>query len=176
MKNLANLLLLFVLGFSSCDKINDLNTKEISNVEISETVLIEADVIKSTQVKTGETEVPFTKTLTLDLNSISEIQDYLSHLEDMDIKSITCRITDLGEGLISSLQVSIPALQYTVDVSSLKTYEDLEIAFTSDQLKEIANSLLEDQRLVIVLSGTVEQAESFNIKTTALADIEVEIL
>ena len=176
MKNLANLLLLFVLGFGSCDKINDLNTKDRSNVEISETVLIEADVIKSTQVKTGETEVPFTKTLTLDLNSISEIQDYLSHLEDMDIKSITCRITDLGEGLISSLQVSIPALQYTVDVSSLKTYEDLEIAFTSDQLKEIANSLLEDQRLVIVLSGTVEQAESFNIKTTALADIEVEIL
>ncbi|MGZ2371193.1 hypothetical protein ACXR6G_15550 [Ancylomarina sp. YFZ004] len=176
MKNLASVLVLLILGFSSCEKINDLNTKEISNVEISETVIIEADVIKSAQVKVSDTEVPFTKTLTLDLTSISEIRDYLSHLEDMDINSFTCRITDLGDGLISSLQVSIPALQYTVALTSLETYEDLEIAFTSEQLKEIANSILEDQNLTIILSGTVEQAETFNIKTTVLADIEVEVL
>ena len=176
MKNLANLLLLFVLGFSSCDKINDLNTKEISNVEISETVLIEADVIKSTQVKIGETEVPFSKTLTLDLNNISEIQNYLNHLEDIDIKSVTCRITNISEDLISSLQISVPSLGYTLLISPIYVNNALEVSFTSKQLEEIANSILEDKSLVIVLSGTVEQAETFSIETIALADIEVEIL
>jgi len=176
MKNLASLLVLFILGFTSCDKIDDLNTKEISNVEISETVLIKADVIKSAQLKSGEEDVSFTKTLTLNLNSISEIQNYLSHLENIDINSFTCEITDLGEGLISSLQVSIPELQYSFTIPSLSTYTALEVSFTSEQLKEIANLLLEDKSLKIVLSGTVEQAVDFSIKTTALADIEVEIL
>ncbi|MRT93138.1 hypothetical protein [Ancylomarina sp. 16SWW S1-10-2] len=176
MKNLTKLLVLLVLGFSSCDKINDLNTKEISNVEISETVTIQADVIKSGQVKSGETDVPFSKTITLDLSTISEIQKYMSHLEDMDITSLTCKITDLGEGLISKLQVTIPSLDYTFNISPLSIDEALKVSFTSDQLNEIANSLLEDKSLVIILSGTVEQAETFNIETTALANIEVEIL
>jgi len=176
MKILTSTLFIFILGFSSCDKLDELNTKTIEDIEISETVLIEANALKSTQIKSGETDVTFSKTLTLDLNNIKEIQDYLSHLENMNLKSFTCKITDLGEGLISSLQVSIPELNYSVDVTSIQTDKALQINFTVEQLKEIANSLLEDQSLKIVLSGTVEQAVDFSIKTTALADIEVEIL
>lgn len=176
MKILTSTLFIFILGFSSCDKLDELNTKTIEDIEISETILIEANALKSTQIKSGETDVTFSKTLTLDLNNIKEIQDYLSHLENMNLKSFTCKITDLGEGLISSLQVSIPELNYSVDVTSIQTDKALQINFTVEQLKEIANSLLEDQSLKIVLSGTVEQAVDFSIKTTALADIEVEIL
>ncbi len=176
MKKLTLILSIVILGFSSCDKLDELNTKKISDVEISKTVLIEADVLKSTQVKSSETEVPFIKTLTLNLNDINEIQNYLSHLENMDIKSFTCKITDLGEGLISALRVSIPALEYTVAITSIQTNKALVVNFTSEQLKEIAIFLLEDKSLEIILSGTVEQAVDFSIKTTALADIEVEIL
>lgn len=176
MKILTSTLFIFILGFSSCDKLDELNTKTIEDIEICETVLIEANALKSTQIKSGETDVAFSKTLTLNLNNIKEIQDYLSHLENMNLKSFTCKITDLGEGLISSLQVSIPELNYSVDVTSIQTDKALQINFTVEQLKEIANSLLEDQSLKIVLSGTVEQAVDFSIKTTALADIEVEIL
>jgi hypothetical protein len=94
----------------------------------------------------------------------------------MDIKSITCKISDIGEGLISVFRVSIPALKLTVPIASIQTNKAIEVNFTSEQLKEIANLLLEDKSLEIILSGNVEQAENFSIKTTALADIEVEIL
>ncbi len=176
MKKLTLILSIAILTFSACDKIDDLNTKEISNVEISQTVMIEADVIKSAQIKSSETEVPFIKTLSLDLNNISEIKNYLSHLEAMNIKLFTCKITDIGDGLISAFRVSIPALKHTVTINSIKINEPIEINFTSEQLKEIAKFLLKDKSLDIILSGTVEQAENFSIKTTALADIEVEIL
>ena len=176
MKKLILILGITIVAFTACDKIDDLNTKEISDVEISKTVLIEADVLKSTQVKTSETEVPFIKTLTLDLNDISDIKDYLSHLDKMNIKSFTCKISDLGEGLISKFRVTIPSLKLTIPITSIQTNKALKVNFTSEQLKEIANLLLEDKSLEIILSGNVEQAVNFSIKTTALADIEVEIL
>ena len=176
MKKIILILGITIVAFMACDKIDDLNTKTIKDIEISETVLIEADVLKSIQIKSSQMEVPFIKTLTLDLNDISDIKDYLSHLENMDIKSFTCKISDIGEGLISALRVSIPALEHTVAITSIQTDKAIEVNFTSEQLKEIANTLLEDKSLEIILSGTVEQAVNFSIKTTALADIEVEIL
>ena len=176
MKKLTFILSIAILAFTACDKIDDLNTKTIKDVEISETVLIEADVIKSAQVKSSNTEVSFSKTLTLGLSNINEIKNYLSHLENMDIKSFTCKISDIGEGLISSLQISIPELEYSLNISTIEVNKALKISFTSEQLKEISNSLLRDKNLEIILSGTVEQAENFSIKTSALADIEVEIL
>ena len=176
MKKLILILGITIVAFTACDKIDDLNTKEISDVEISKTVLIKADLIKSSQAKSSQTEVPFIKTLTLDLNDISEIKSYLSHLENMDIKSFTCEISDLGEGLISVFRVSIPALKLTVPITSIQTNKTLKVNFTSEQLKKIAKILLEDKSIEIILSGNVEQAVNFSIKTTALADIEVEIL
>ncbi len=175
MKKLILILGITIVAFTACDKIDDLNTKEISDVEISKTVQIKAKV-KSTQAKSSQTEVPFIKTLTLDLNDISDIKDYLSHLDKMNIKSFTCKISDLGEGLISVFRVSIPALKLTVPITSIQTNKALKVNLTSEQLKEIANLLLEDKSLEIILSGNVEQAVNFSIKTTALADIEVEIL
>lgn len=176
MKKLILILGITIVAFTACDKIDDLNTKEISDVEISKTVQIETDHIKSTQAKSNQTQVPFIKTLTLDLNDISDIKDYLSHLEKIDIKSFTCKITDLDEAHISALRVSIPALEQTVTITTIQTNKAIEVNFTNEQLKEIANTILEDKSLEIILSGTAGQVKVFNIKISALADIEVEIL
>lgn len=176
MKKLTLFLSIAILAFTACDKIDDLNTKTIKDVEITKTVLIEADVIKSAQEKSSNTDVSFSKTLTLGLSNISEIKSYLSHLESMDIKSFTCKISDIGEGLISEFRLSIPELNYSLNISNIEVNKALKVSFTSKQLKEISNSILRDKSLEIILSGTVEQAENFSIKTTALADIEVELL
>ena len=176
MKNIASILFIIVLGFSSCDKLDDLNTKTIEDIEISKTVLIKADALKSTQVKSSETEVPFIKTLTLDLNNIGDIKDYLSHLENMDIKSFTCKITGINEELISVFRVSIPVLEHTIVITPIQVNKAIKVNFTSEQLKKIADSLLKDKSLKIILSGKVEQKENFSIKTSVLADVEVEIL
>lgn len=176
MKKTLFTLFAIVIGFTSCDKVKDLNTKEIHDIEVSKKTSITVSSVKSSNLKMEE-NFPFSETIHLDFADINEIKDYLSKLEAVDVTSVNCEITDLMGGEITSLNVSLPDLNFDFDIPTVSLNQPLLVNFTTEQLDAIANTMLQNKRLQITISGTTtEQPVSFTIEITALVDVEVEIL
>lgn len=176
MKQTLFILCALVIGFTSCDKVKDLKTKDFYDIEVSKQVTISVNSVAGSSVKMAET-FPFSETINLDFADISEIKEYLNKLEAVDVTSVNCEITDLTGGEVESLNVSVPDLNFDFDIPTVSLNQPLFVNFTTEQLDAIANTLLSNKKLKIIISGTVtEQPVSFNIETTALVDVEVEIL
>ena len=176
MKPTLFILFTLVIGFTSCDKVNDLKTKDFYDIELSKKTLVTVNTVKSNRLKEAES-YSFSETINLDFADINEIKDYLNKLEAVDVTSVTCKITDLTGGEVESLTISVPDLNFDFDIPTVSLNQSLFVNFTTEQLKAIANHLLLNKNLKINLTGTVTNAPvSFNIETTALVDVEVKIL
>jgi len=176
MKKTLFILFAVVIVLTSCDKVDDLKTKDFYDIELSKTTLVEVNTVKASSLKMAET-YPFSETINLDFTNINEIKDYLDKLEGVDVTSVTCTITNLTGGEVKSLNVSVPDLNFDFDISTAALNTPLFVNFTTEQLDAIANYLLLNKNLKITITGTVtEQPVSFNIETTALVDVEVKVL
>lgn len=176
MKKTLFILLAIVIGFTSCDKVNDLKTKDFYDIELSKSTLVTVNTVESSSLKIDET-YPFSETINLDFADIEDIKDYLNKLEAVDVTAINCEITDLTAGEIESLTISVPDLNFDFEISTVSLNQSLFVNFTTEELNAIANSLLQNKNLEILITGTVtEQPVSFNIEITALVDVEVEVL
>lgn len=176
MKKTLFVLLAIVSGFTSCDKVNDLKTKDFYNIELSKETTITVKTAEAGSIKVADT-YSFSETINLDFASISEIKDYLNKLEAVDVTSVNCEITNLTGGEVKSLTISVPDLNFAYDIPTVSLNQSLFVNFTTVQLEAISNTLLLNKSLKLILTGTVtEQPVSFNIETTALVDVEVEIL
>ena len=176
MKQSLFILFAIVIGFTSCDKVKDLKTKDFYDIELSKKTLVTVNTVKTASLKMEET-FPFSETINLDFADISEIKEYLNKLEAVDVTSVNCTITELTGGEVRSLNVSVPDLDFDFDIPTVSLNQPLFVNFTTEQLDAIANTLLLNKKLQITITGAVtEQPVSFNIETTALVDVEVEIL
>ncbi|PKQ65802.1 hypothetical protein BZG02_02005 [Labilibaculum filiforme] len=176
MKKTTLILFAITIGFASCDKVNDLKTKDFYDIELSKTTQITVNTADQGSMKVA-TAYPFSETINLDFASISEIKDYLNKLEAVDVTAVNCKITDLTGGEVNSLTISVPDLNFDFDIPTVSENQSLFVNFTTVQLEAIANTLLLNKTLKLILTGTVtEQPVSFNIETTALVDVEVKVL
>lgn len=176
MKNTLFILLVMFIGFTSCDKVDDLKTKDFYDIELSKETTINVNTDKAGRIKMAET-YPFSETIDLDFADIKEIKDYLNKLEEVDVTSVNCKITNLTGGEVKSLKLSLPDLNFDYDIPTVSVNQPLFVNFTTEQLDVIANTLLQNKKLKMTITGTVsEQPVSFNIETTALVDVEVEVL
>ena len=176
MKQTLFILLAIVIGFTSCDKVDDLKTKDFHDIEVSKKTSVTVSSVKTSSLKMEES-FPFSETINLDFADIKEIKDYLNKLEAVDVTSVNCKITDLTGGEVKSLNVSVPDLNFDFDIPTVSLNQSLFVNFTTEQLDAIANTLLRNKKLKIIIAGTVtEQPVSFNIETTALVDVEVKVL
>jgi len=176
MKKTLFALTAILIGFTSCDSVDDLKTKDFNDIELSSQTLITVTEPENQSVKMDE-DYSFTKEVNLDFNDISELKDYLNKLEDVDVNSVTCKLTNVTGGEVISLQISVPDLNYEVEIPSVVPNQDLSVNFTTEQLNTISNELLQYKKLKVIISGTVsDRPLSFTIETTALLDVEVEIL
>lgn len=176
MKKTLFTLFAFVIGFTSCDKVEDLKTKDFYDIELSKKTLVTVNTVKTSNLKMEES-FPFSETINLDFADMEEIKDYLNKLEAVDVTSVRCKITDLSGGEVESLTISIPDLNFAFDIPAVSLNQPLFVNFTTEQLDAIANTLLLNKNLNITITGTItEQPVSFNIETTALVDVEVKIL
>jgi hypothetical protein len=176
MKKTLFILLAIVIGFTSCDKVNDLKTKDFYDIELSKSALVSVNAVESSSLKIDET-YPFSESIKLDFADISELKEYLNKLEGLDVTAINCEITDLTAGEIESLSISVPDLNIDFDISTVSLNQSLFVNFTTEELDAIANLLLQNKNLEILITGTVtEQPVSFNIEIIALVDVEVEVL
>nr|WP_320118229.1 hypothetical protein [uncultured Marinifilum sp.] len=176
MKNTLFTLLAILIGFTSCDKVNDLKTKDFYDIEISKETTINVNTDKAGRIKMAET-YSFSETINLDFTDIKEIKDYLKKLEAVDVTSVNCKISNLTGGEIKSLNISVTDLNFDYDIPTVSVNQSLFVNFTTEQLDLIANTLLQNKKLKMTITGTVsEQPVSFNIETTALVDVKVEVL
>lgn len=176
MKKTLFILFALVVGLTSCDKVDELKTKDFHDIELSKKTLVTVNTVKSGSLKMAES-YPFSETINLDFADINEIKDYLNKIEGVDVTSVTCKITDLTGGEVESLNVSVPDLNFDFDIPTVSLNTPLFVNFTAEQLDAIANTLLLNKKLKIMITGTVtEQPVSFNIETTALIDVEVKVL
>jgi hypothetical protein len=176
MKKTLFILLAIVTGFTSCDKVNDLKTKDFYDIELSKETTITVNSVKTNSLKMEES-FPFSETINLDFADLKEIKDYLNKLEAVDVTSVTCKVTNLTGGEVKSLTISVPDLNFDFDIPTVSLNQPLFVNFTTEQLDAIANTLLQNKNLKITITGTVtEQPVSFNIEITALVDVEVEVL
>ncbi|BAX79634.1 hypothetical protein [Labilibaculum antarcticum] len=176
MKKTLFILFAMVVGFTSCDKVNDLKTKDFYDIELSKNTLVTVNTVESASLKIAET-YPFSETINLGFADIEEIKDYLNKLEAVDVTSVNCKITNLTSGEIESLTISVPDLNFDFDIPTVSLNQSLFVNFSTEQLDAIANTLLLNKNLEILITGTVtEQPVSFNIEITALVDVEVEVL
>lgn len=180
MKKFLSIISIILVGFTACDKIKDLNTKTIEGVKFSNSVLIEIEEPGTKSgIKSGEktTSVSFSEKLVLSLNDVNALNDYLNHLEELTVKNITCKVTGIESGIINSLNIRIPRLDYNIEINPINVGQDLSANFTAAQLAEIAESIVEDKELELFIEGsTTAQPVSFTVKVSALADVLVEIL
>lgn len=175
MKNTLFIILTIVIGFTSCDKVNDLKTKDFYDIEVSKNTTINVNANETGSVKVAEV-YSFSETISLDFADIKELKDYLNKLEGVDVTSVNCKISNLTGGEVKSLNVSVPDLNFDYDIPTVSLNQPLFVNFTTEQLDAVANTLLLNKNLKISFTGTVsEQPVSFNIETTALVDVEVEI-
>ena len=176
MKQTLFILFTLIIGFPSCDKVNDLKTKDFYDIELSKKTLVTVNTVKSNRLKEAES-YSFSESILLDFADLDEIKDYLNKLEAVDIIAVTCKITDLTGGEVESLNVSVPDLNFDFDIPTVSLNQSLFVNFTTEQLEAIANHLFLNKNLKINLTGTVTNTPvSFNIETTALVDVEVEVL
>ncbi|MDQ1769838.1 hypothetical protein GQR60_08585 [Labilibaculum sp. A4] len=176
MKKTLCILFSILIGFASCDKVNDLKTKDFYDLKLSKKTLVTVNSDKSAAIKSAENH-PFSETISLDFNDLSEVKEYLNKLEAVDVTSVTCKITDLSAGEVNSLNLSVPDLNFDFDIPTVSENQALFVNFTTEQLDAIANELLQSKNLKMIISGTVtEKPVSFNIETTALVDVEVKVL
>lgn len=176
MKKTLFILCAVVIGFTSCDKVDDLKTKDFYDIELSKNTLVSVNADKSGKVKIAET-YPFSETINLDFADVNEIKEYLNKIEAVDITSVNCTITNLTGGEVKTLNIAVPDLNFDFEISTVSLNQPLFVNFTTEQLDAIANTLLQNKSLKITITGTVtESPVSFNIETTALVDVEVEVL
>ena len=176
---LALVLGIAVVAFSACDKLDDLNTKTIKDIEVSEKVLIEVDkpAPQDGEARLKSNAITFSKKMVLNLNTVTELKDYLSHIDDMNMKKVSCKITNIKAGILQNMKLNVPDLNYTVALSSITPGQSITVDFTAQQLDAIDDKLAEDKELTININGSVSEAPvSFNVEITVLTDVEVEIL
>ena len=80
MKNTLFILFAIVIGFTSCDKVDDLKTKDFYDIEVSKETTISVSSVKSSSLKMEES-FPFSETINLAFADIKEIKDYLKEIE-----------------------------------------------------------------------------------------------
>ena len=176
MKQTLFILCALAIGFTSCDKVNDLKTKDFHDIELSKKIWVTVNETKKGSFKMEETD-PFSEIINLEFADVKEIKDYLNKLEGVDITSVTCKVTELAGGELKTLNISVPDLNFDYDIPTVSLNQPLFVNFTTLQLDAIANRLLQHKSLKMIISGTVANPPvSFNIETTALVDVEVEIL
>ncbi|WP_372752630.1 hypothetical protein [Labilibaculum sp.] len=176
MKKTLLILFAIVTGFTSCDKVNDLKTKEFYDIELSKETVITVNTAEAVSIKADEAYA-FSETINLNLSDIDDIKDYLNKLEDVDVTSVNCEITGLSGGEIQTLIISVPDLNFEFEFTEVSENQSLFVNFTAVQLDAIADALLKNKTLKITISGTVsEQPSSFTIETLALVDVEVEVV
>ena len=86
-----------------------------------------------------------------------------------------CKVTGVNNGVVQSL--SLTAANVTKSLSPITVGVDMPVSFTNAELIQIASSLLTNQKLDLVLNGTVSQAPvTFSITTTLNADFVVKVV
>ena len=172
------LLLFVVITFIGCNKISDLLTINIDDVDLTQTSNISVTGTQSAvapRVIAASTQ--FTKTATLQLSQSDDLKDYLDNIKSIKLNTVMCIVTGVDNGVVQSLSLTANPLDITKSLSTITVGVDMPVSFTDAELIKIAGSLLTNQQLEMVLKGTVSQTPvSFNITTTLNADFVVKVI
>ena len=171
-----SLLLLLSISFVGCDKVKDLLTLNIDDVDMTQTTEISvAGSTSAAPARVAAASTAFTKTATVQLSQNEDIKKYLDNIKSITLNTVMCKVTGVNNGVVQSL--SLTAANVTKSLSPITVGVDMPVSFTNAELIQIASSLLTNQKLDLVLNGTVSQAPvTFSITTTLNADFVVKVV
>jgi len=170
-------LLLALVMLSSCEKvkdgIDDLNTVEINDVEISETIDIDIVGDKASGIIISD-GIPFSDTIFVDLNEIEELEPYiLNKVTSVSIDFVNYTITNVGDDIIQLINIRIVELDLTTVIENIVVGEQFQLDLTPDQLNLICNHLLSTRTITFEISGIVSESPAhFEVNINSMADIE----
>ena len=162
---------------SSCEKVKDLNTVKVNDVEISETIDVDivGDKAAGAIISDG---IPFSDTIHVNLNEIEQLEPYLlNKISSISIDPVNYTITNIGDDIIQSISIKIVELNITTVIENIVVGEQFQIDLTTDQLNLIANHLLSTREITFEIYGTVAESPAhFKVNINSMADIEFEII
>lgn len=179
MKTLKKLSLLpvLVLLFVGCDAIGDLLTITIKNVKMTRDVEISVNSSAVVGQNAPAASYPFTKTANVQISQTEELEEYLDNIKDITLNSITCNVNDIPQGVVESLTLKINPLNIEKSMNNITVDEDVNVNFTDEEFKTIANSLLSEKELEFVLTGMVSSTPvTFTVTVTVDANFKVKVL
>jgi len=173
-----SLLVLLSISFLGCDKISDLATIDINDVDLKQTTDISVSGSQSAApARVAAASTQFTKIVTVQLSQNEELNKYLGNIKSISLNNIKCKVTGVNNGVVQSLSLTANPLNITKSISPVTVDVDLPVSFTDAELIQIASSLLTNQKLDMILAGTVSQTPvSFAITTTLNADFVVKVI
>lgn len=174
-----SLLPLLVLLLVGCDALGDLLTITIKDVKMSRDVEITVNTPAMVAQGAPAAGVPFTKSAKVQVSQSEDLEEYLDNIKDITLKSIICNVHGDGvnQGDVQSLKITINPLNIYKEITNVTLGQDVDLNFTDDEFKTIANSLLSQKELEFVLTGVVSKTPvTFTVTVTVNADFKVKVL
>ena len=171
-------LLLLSISFLACDKISDLATIGIDDVDLTQTTDITVSgSLSAAPARVAAASTQFTKIATVQLSQNEDLKKYLGNIKSITLNTVMCKVTGVNNGVVQSLSLTANPLNITKSISPITVGVDMPVSFTNSELIQIAASLLTNQKLDLILAGTVSQTPvSFAITTTLNADFVVKVI
>lgn len=181
MKNLK-LLLIALLLFSSCDKINELMTLSLTTTIESEFTINPNDfAIIPSDFLAVETKA---SAFNYDLNHEIKISDneilnpYLNHIKELNITSVEITFNDLDEGdIIDFISLVVKDAGSLLSLTNI-TKENNYFKITPDQtvINAISKQLLNDKKIVLNIAGGTNGQFGFSTSLKLGVKAKVEVL
>jgi uncharacterized protein YcfL len=172
-----SLLPLIVLLLVGCDALGDLLTITIKNVKMTRDVEITVSTPAMVAQGVPAAGVAFSKSAKVQVSQTEELEEYLDNIKDVTLNSIICNVNGVNQGVVQSLKVTINPLNIYKEITNVTVGEDVNLNFTDDEFKSIANSLLSAKELEFVLTGIVSSTPvTFTVTVTVDANFKVKVL
>jgi len=166
------ILLLLVMGMTSCDELDELTEFDI-NEGFSETLTVDLP---------AESPLTWSESVTIDISENQEISDNLDLIQDVVINSLTYQITNLsGQGS------TVTEASFTFNGTSISV-EDLDLVAAdasgtvfevedTSLLSAIASALKDNPAISLGLSGTIDAVPvSFDVIIDLETTVTVDVL
>ena len=166
-----------VLVFAGCDLFKDASKITISTELTADVPFEVISGTKSADLNGAVNAISFTKTQDLTLASNSDIEPYLSKIDEIKLNSLVVTITGLGSGqTISSVSLDVAGVGNIFTKTDITmTNNSFTPVITSGKLDQVATKLTSDKKITFTVSGSASGPMTFivslNFDTSVVASI-----
>ena len=159
MKTKLILALAIPLFIAGCDLIKDATT-----VEIDTTLKANIPVVV-VQPQKGLAAISFTKTQDLTLASNTDLEPYLSKIEEISLNGVTITVTGLQAGqTINSVALDVTGVGNIFTQTNItSTNNSFSPVIDSGKLSQVATKLTNDLKITLTVSGSASGPMTFTV-------------